>query len=160
MRITPHTIAAIQAERERRKINQSELADLLGLDRSTVSKILSGQIKTMRPNVVDAFNDKLGLDLHPIRTLDKKVCPAAVALSEIADHDENVAKLLPLLVRCLNCENTPCMPDIPTAKLRKIGAVVTQIVHRWDEATDPHYAKVGAEALDAIRAFYRKEFKP
>lgn len=162
MRITTHTIAAIQEERQRRGLNQSQLADLLGLDRSTVSKMLGGQIETMRPEIVDAFNDKLGLELEPPRVNDKAVCPAAVALSEMADTDPAVAKLLPSLMSALRarCPKVPFMPDIPTAKLEKVGAAMTRIVHQWEQAKDPHYAKIGGESLDWIRGFYRDEFKP
>lgn len=159
MIVTADTIQRIQAARKELGLNQSEMADLLGLHRTTISKLLKGEIATMRPEIVEAFLDKMNLDLQPLRTPQGSVSPAAARLSEFSKSNADLAATLEFLARLCTPQVKPLLPDVDTDKLPKIGAALTRIVHRWENATDPHYAKIAAEALDWIREFYRKGAK-
>lgn len=156
MKVTKSTIAQIQAARKRLGLNQSQLAELVGLERSTISKLLSGHINTMKPELVDVFNDRLGLDLMPLRVADEHVSPTLIALSQASKSDAALANLLENILSLTKLDPTPFLPDVPTKDLSKIGAKIVEIVHRWDEHKDPHHAKIGAECLDMIRSYYRK----
>lgn len=155
MKITKSTIAQIQSARKRLGLNQTQLGELVGLDRSTVSKLLAGQINTMKPEMVDVFNDQLQLDLRPMRVADEEVSPTLIALSKAAKADERIAGLLEDILTLTKIDNTPFMPDVPTKDLSKIGSGVKRIVFNWDSPEKNYDAKAGAEVLDYIRDYYR-----
>lgn len=157
MTITPDIVARIQAFRAEKGINQTDLGKLIGLDRSTVSKILKGEITTLKPKTVEAFLDH-GLELRPLVIEGSEVSQTAIELSEMARNNPDLAATLEFLKRIANPKPqklVPFMPDIDTKKLPKVGAVITEIVHRWEEGADPHYAKIAGEVLDWVRGYYR-----
>lgn len=156
MIVTADTIERIQAARKELGLNQSQLAELIGLDRTTVSKLLKGEIHTMRPKIEEAFLDKLGLDLRPVRSPQGDVSQAAAKLSELAKTNADLAATLEFLSRMATPAKVPFLPDVETSKLPKIGAAITRIVARWENAKDPHFAKIAGETLDWIREYYRK----
>lgn len=155
MTLTNDTIARIQAFRKERGLNQTDLGKMVGLERSTVSKILKGEITTLRPKTIEAFLDN-GLDLRPVKSGDSVVSATAAELSDLARDNPDLAAGLEFIKRLAAPSRTPFMPDVATSKLQKVGAAVTTIVHRWEQHSDPHYAKIGAEVLDWIRDYYRK----
>ena len=156
MVVTKDIIERIQAARKELGLNQSELAKLIGLDRTTVSKLLAGKIDTMRPQIEQVFLDKMGLDLRPLRSPHGDISQAAAKLSDLAKTNADLAATLEFLARLVTPNKAPFLPDIETSKLPKIGAALTRIVMRWENAEDPHYAKIAGEALDWIREYYRK----
>lgn len=64
MKITTDTIARIQAGRKSKGLNQSQLADLLGLNRSSISKLLSGKTHTIEEPLISQIEHILDIELE------------------------------------------------------------------------------------------------
>lgn len=157
MKVTAQVIAKIQIGLSTKGMNQTQLADRIGWHRGNVSKLLKGGIDTMTEDTVDKINDALGIDLQPLQFREGTVSQTVLALSELAEQDVRFAGLLETFLHLAHPPKVAFLPQIDTKRLPKIGAEITTIVNRWEEAEDPHYAKIAVEVLDLLRKFYAKE---
>lgn len=159
MRVTKDVIASIQAARKAKGLNQSQLANLLGCDRSTVSKLLSGKTHTLEEPMIGNINHILAIDIEGDKANGVRVSQTAKMLSAIAEKDERVAAMLESILEFAMPDKSPFLPDVPTRRLPRLGATITRIVHQWEEHSDPHYSKIAVEVLDAIRDYYAKDYR-
>lgn len=156
MKVTAPAIAKIQMALSTKGMNQSQLAEKVGWHRGNVSKLLKGGIDTMSDEMVDKFNDALGIDLEPLKTKQGNVSRTVLALSDLAEKDVRFAGLLETFLHLAHPKVEPFLPQVDTKRLPKIGAKITEIVHQWEEGQDPHYSKIAVEVLDFLRNFYAK----
>jgi hypothetical protein len=83
--------------------------------------------------------------------------PLAAELTQAAESDPRLGKVLEALALLASpAEPVAFIPVVHQKQLIKIGAELTRIVHRWEQAADPHYAKIGAESLAYLREFLSK----
>lgn len=156
MKVTAQAITQIQMALKKLGMNQTQLAEKVGWHRGNMSKLLKGGIDTMNDDVVDKFNDALGIDLEPIKTNQGQVSKTVLALSELAETDMRFASVMETLLDLANPPKAPFLPQVDTKRLPKIGAAITTIVHRWEEGEDPHYSAIATEVLDLLRSYYSK----
>ena len=102
MRVKKSTIAQIKWAMKQKGFNQTSLSQRVGMDRTTVNKLLNGGIDTMKPDMVDTFNDALGIELLPVVSLDGEVSQTAIALSKAAEVNEPLALILENLLEMVN----------------------------------------------------------
>lgn len=67
-----------------------------------------------------------------------------------------MATLLETLLSMASKPEFPFIPVVDTKRLPKLGAKITEIVHKWEEHDDPHYAKIAVEVLDYLRGYFLK----
>lgn len=140
-------------------MNQTDLAEKLGWHRASVSKLLKGKIENISDETIDIINDVLTVDLQPLTFPEGKASSTVIKLSEIAANDRRIAEILEILSEIAQPDIKPFLPHVETKRLPKIGAQITRIVMKWEEAGDPHYSKIAVEVLDFLREFYAKEAK-
>jgi len=157
MKVTAEIITRIQRTLSDKGMNQSQLADKMKVHRSTISTLLKGEQETITAKLVDKLNDALDIRLEPLHYEEGVVSPTALQLSKLAEDDAEFANLLETLMRMKSGPIAPFLPQVPQKKLPKIGAEVTRIVMKWEEANDPHYSKIAVEVLDFLRGFYSKD---
>jgi len=160
MKVTAATKAKIQVAMAKKGWNQTRLAKAIGSDRSKISRLLSDDKapEFLKAEVIDALNDALEIDLFPMISQDSPSIPhpAAHALGVDAMHDTELGDALDALLRLLSRPDPPHIPNFHQKDLTKLGATVTRIVAQWENGKDPHYAKIGAETLNAIREMLPK----
>ena len=157
MKITAQTIDKILRAMKAKSLSQTALADLIGVHRSYINKLLRGIFPSIPDEMVDKLNDKLGIRLNPIVFEGGKVNPTALRLTEYADKDPAFAELLETMVTLKEGEaRRPVLPSIDTKYLGKVGAEIVRIVHQWEEPTGNYSPKVAVEVLNYLREFYRK----
>ena len=159
MKVTAETKTAIINALTEKGWNYTDLANKIGRTRSWVSKLLAEkhQIAELNGEMIDAISDKLGVSLMPIVTIDGPISPTALRLSELAESNPAIAELLHKILEVAQPPQLAYIPAVETKKLPKIGAKLTQIVHKLEEGNDPHYSRIAVEALDYLRRFFLKE---
>lgn len=136
-------------------LNQSDLARRMGKSRSWVSRLIAGDITTLRHDVVDQLNLVLELDFRGPRLAEDPGSygedPLWKRLRLAAAGSPELTQTLESLARLVSAPPVAFLPHVSQKQLIKIGAELTRIVHRWEENHDPHYAKIAAEALAYLR---------
>lgn len=117
MKVTAETIAAIKAAAKDRGMNQTELAEVIGLDKTTVSKLLKGEIHTLKPKTEEALLDKLGLDLRPVQSFAGHISPAVARLSELSKTNPDLAAMLEFLARIVKPASESAPPPSISPRL-------------------------------------------
>ena len=156
MKVTADTIAAIKAAAKDRRMNQSQLAEAIGLDKTTISKLFKGEIHTLKPKTEEALLDKLGLDLRPVQSFAGHISPAVAKLSELSKTNADLAAMLEFLARIVTPRPPPPhFAEIESAKLSKVGAAVAGIASRWEGVGASGEARIGREVLAWLRDYYQ-----
>lgn len=159
MKVTPDIRNTIQRGLSAKGMNQAGLAVAIGRHRSWVSKLLdedSDKVQNLSGKMADKISDKLDIELRPIHLPEGEVTPTALGLSELSESMPALALLLAHLLELVDPDNRAYIPTVHQKDLIKVGAELTTIVMRWEEGTDPHYAKIGGESLDYLREFFSK----
>jgi transcriptional regulator with XRE-family HTH domain len=161
MKVTAETIAAIKAAAKDRGLNQSKLAEAIGLDKTTISKLLKGKIATLKPETEEKLLDKLGLDLRPVQSFAGHISPAMAKLSELSKTNADLAAMLEFLARIATPTPPPPppthFPAISCTDLPAVGAQIASLASGAKGAGDPENARLGREVLDWLREYYRAE---
>lgn len=164
MRVDSQAISQILHAMGLLGVNQSQLADRMGKSRSWVSRLLSGEITTLRPDVVDELNDALELDFRGPRLAESPATygedPLMMRLRLACQDNPDLTQALEAIARLTTPSIDPFLPHVSQKTLIKIGAELTRIVHRWEENQDPHYAKIAAEALAYLRSHFQSAMEP
>lgn len=155
MRVTNDKKALINKELVRQGKTMTALGEAIGKSRSWVSKLL--REKDSLPNIsledVEKINDYLNIRLRPGKEAEEEVNSTVRQLSKLSESDSRISAALEAVLALAQSSNEAYIPIVHQKDLIKIGAKMTEIVMRWEEGGDPHYAKIGAEALDWLRSF-------
>jgi transcriptional regulator with XRE-family HTH domain len=161
MKVTPATIALIKKrfrDPTKPKINQSQLADFMGLGKAWVSKLMNRKLQNLSDDQVEKIESFLGIRLAQFVDKSVQVSPMAVELTRKMSEHPSFPKIVEALLE-IQVSTDPGPLWVETKRLPKIGAEVTRIVMKWEEGTDPHYSKIAVEVLDFLRTFYAKGSK-
>ena len=138
MKVTNNTISLIKKrfrDPKKPKINQSQLAEFMGLGKAWVSKLMNGKLQTLSSKQLDDLEEFLGIRLQLLADKEKKISPIAIEISEKMQESEAISRIIEALL------------DMP-------GQIVDS-GPRWIETQD--MTKIGQEI---IRLCFANEDKP
>jgi transcriptional regulator with XRE-family HTH domain len=138
MKVTNTTISLIKKRfRDPKKpiINQSQLAEFMGLGKAWVSKLMNGKLQTLSSKQLDDLETFLGIRLQLMADKEKKISPIALEISAKMQESDAISRIIEALL------------DIPLPSVDS-GP-------RWIETKD--MTKIGQEI---IRLCFADEDKP
>lgn len=139
MKVTPHTIALISnrfSDKSKPKINQSQLAEHMGLGKAWVSKLMNGKLQTLSETQIGQMEEFLGIRLQAFTDTKNQVPAIAV---EIAKKMQEIPQMSAVIGALLQFDSYPKALQSP----------------RWIETQD--MTKIGQEI---IRVAFANEDKP
>lgn len=141
MKVTSETITKIKIGLKNKSLTQSALAVAVGMHRSNMSKLLKGEINTLKDEFVDPINELLEIDIAPLITHQGSISSTALALSELSIHDPKMATLLEMLMEVSSPHIAESLPDetvlkIPISKelkdmIQKAAAIDKRSMANW-----------------------------
>lgn len=143
------------------KMSQEAFGDLMGHGKSWANKVLRPG-----PNALN-YIDKADLDKaerilnKQLITFDDKAAPVsdlAIRVEAAALSNPSIVPILDNLLKLSVPQVSYIVPYLHPKALNRIGGEATKFVHRWDEADDPHYQKIGLEIVELLREVIAKEF--
>lgn len=157
MKVSSQTVTKIINGMTAKGLNRTDLARRIDMSPSWVSKLLNLRIDELKSDLIGKIEDALEVEIQPLIFVGGEVSPTAQALSEISEHDPQMAAMLESLLSLASKPEFPFIPVVETKRLPKVGAKITEIVHKWEGHEDPHYSKIAVEALDYLRNFFLKQ---
>lgn len=109
-------------------------------------------MKTLNPEDIETIESFLDVSL--VGVIDETVSPTAKALSEIAEHDPDMAAVLEGLLALGEKPEFAFVPYAPTKELSRIGGEVTKIVLDNQGRDGDYRPKIGKEVLEYIREYF------
>lgn len=139
-------------------VTKTQIADATGNGNAWVTKLLDGPTQTIKEADMRAIEKLLGINYFTVEKHTGNRSTLATKIATMVDTDPAFAKLASALEEALVGARTKNsapsgLPWFSVKELQKIGAELTRIVYAWDEAADPHYAKVGVEAVKFLAKF-------
>lgn len=154
--IITETTRRIVADAIRRTgISQKELAAALGVNPGWMTKFFNGKLQTLEEGKIKVMQDVLQITLRRIVDPRATVPGAAIDIGRAMEKHPELVGIVNGLLALVETQEpvTSGLPYFTPKELEKIGAEVTRIAYAWDEAADPHYAKVGVETVKALAKF-------
>jgi transcriptional regulator with XRE-family HTH domain len=131
MTITPPLLAAIvQRLRDpsKPKLNQSQIADHMGLSKAWASKLMAGRIGNLTDDQGRKLEDFLGIKLRPHMQEGASVSPLAARLSAKMQENTPLSDLVAALLSLVEAPAAPTGPRwIETQDMTKIGQEIITI---------------------------------
>ena len=155
MKVTASTKTAISNALSAKEMSGAELARAIGKDRSWVSKLLTERstIQNIDSDTVDLINDTLDIILNPLVFREGTISPTAHALSELSEHDPDIALMMESILKMASKPEFAFIPHVKTKELSRIGGELRKIFEKRDKEHNP---KAASEALDYLRNYFLK----
>ena len=131
---------------KKRKINQSQLAEHMGLGKAWVSKLMHGGIKNLSPEQVDKLEEFLEITLH--KFADKRHPIPSIAL-EIAAKIEESEPIARIVAALLEIDAPANIKWIETQDMTRIG----QEIIRISFANEDKPGKVASETIKLLSVY-------
>lgn len=143
-----------------RRANKSkkELAAVLGMNPGWVTKFFDGTLKTLTDRHVDVIEKFLNVKFQRI-VKGSHVPGAAIELGKLMNDRPELVSIVNGLLAMAEEKTIRSIPYMHPKELVKIGGEITRIVAAWDQADDPHYAKIGLESIKVISEVMNKKAK-
>jgi hypothetical protein len=137
-KVTPDMRNRLALAIQRKGVTFVAVSNHIKAPRNFVTKFLKGDVATIDLNRIDALEDFLGTQLAPVRAASgAEVLPLAAELTQAAESDPRLGKVLEALALLASpAEPVAFIPVVHQKHLIKIGAELTRIVHRWEQAAD------------------------
>jgi len=149
MKVTNAVLALIYKrlrDPKKRKINQSQLAEHMGLGKAWVSKLMHGGIKNLSPEQVDKLEEFLEITLH--KFADKRHPIPSIAL-EIAAKIEESEPIARIVAALLEIDAPANIKWIETQDMTRIG----QEIIRISFANEDKPGKVASETIKLLSVY-------
>lgn len=159
MNITTTTQAIVTDGLRTSGLSKKELASALGVNPGWITKFYDGTLKTLSDKHAATIEKTLKVKFQRIVQPDEGIPGAAVELGKIMNSKPELSGIVSGLIALANQQTLYAIPFMTPKELTKIGAEITKIVARWDEAADPHYAKIGLESIKVISEVMTKKEK-
>jgi hypothetical protein len=148
MKVTNSVISLIKnrfRDTKKPKINQSQLAEHMGLGKAWVSKLMNGKLLNLSEKQVDQLEEFLGIRLHSF--VDKKnlVSPIAQKISDKMQENAVISKIVEALLE-LDCSINSGPKWIETKDMTKVGQEIIRIAF----ADEDKPGKVAREVLKLL----------
>lgn len=130
MKVTNDVIALIAnrfRDPSKPKINQSQLAEHVGLGKAWVSKLMTGKLQTLSDTQLEQIEAFLGIRLSAYSEKSKIPAAAIEIARKMQDH-EPVARIVGALLELNICNKPPGTRWIAPADMTKVGSQIIQIV--------------------------------
>jgi len=129
MKITNQTLALIRArfrDANKPKINQSQLADHVGLGKAWASKLMNKKIQNITEEIAEKMEQFLGIKFQEFADDRNKVSPLAMELTQRIGENQSMAKVVEALLEMDvgNCAGTRW---IATQDMNKVGQQIIDI---------------------------------
>jgi transcriptional regulator with XRE-family HTH domain len=149
MKVTNNTISLIKSrlrDPKKPKINQSQIAESMGLGKAWVSKLMNRKLQTLSDEQVERLEEVLGIPLQAFVEKTNKIDPLALEISRKMQENASLAKAVQSLLE-LDC-SCKCGPKwIETQDMTKIGQEIIRICF----ANDDKPGKVARMVLEILR---------
>lgn len=135
MKVTNATITLIQKrfrDPSKPKINQSQLAEHMGLGKAWVSKLMNKRLQNLSEKQVDQLEEFLGIRLEAFADKGNKVPAIAIEISKKMQSNDAVAKIVSALLE-LETEGPFGPKWIETKDMTKIGQEIIRIAFANDD---------------------------
>lgn len=143
----PFRLSIIKALREK-KLRQKELAEMIGISNSLMSKVLLGKIKSMGQDHLMALEDALGIRAMEHVTGENR-SPLAMRIAARIDKDPAVANLAAALDAVLSGTMIPAaVPYVPSSEMTRIGQEIIRLVF----ADEDKPGKVARKVIELLQA--------
>lgn len=152
MKITNSVRSLVAQGLREKKMNQSELAKIIGVDRSWMTRFFqtSGGLKTMTDDIRWKLQDALSIKFHT----DSKAEPSALSrqIDAAIEKDARLGSACELLLSSLSDDHYYDLPLIPTKDLMDFGKEIVRASHEYPDKP----GKVGNIALTWLAARLEK----
>jgi len=159
MKITPSIQAIVTEGLRKSGVLKKQLASELGVNPAWITKFYDGTLKTLADEHVKVIERVLNVKFQRIVSAVDAIPGAAVELGKLMNEKPELAGIVSGLLALSQSQTIHSIPFMTPKELIKIGAEITKIVAKWDEAADPHYAKVGLESIKVIGAVIESKSK-
>jgi transcriptional regulator with XRE-family HTH domain len=157
MKVTAQTIEKINKGMSDKGMNQTQLADAIGVSRGYISRLLKGDYAKIPDEQAHKISKALEIILIPHVFQEGTVSDTALQLSTMADEDPAFSRLLEILIDIKGGDPRKAfIPSIDSQFLAEVGSELVRIVHQWEEPTGNYSPKVAVEVLKYLREFFRK----
>jgi len=154
------SVRAIVAQALRNKgWSKNQLADAIGVRAPWITKFFNGKLQTLSDDKAQAMEQALEFKFFRLIDARDKVPEAAIELGKVMTENPRVAELVGALLNVVGPKVIHELPFFETEELRQIGEEMTRIVHRWEQPKDPHYGRIGREAVEFFSRFTRERGK-
>lgn len=129
MKVTNNTIALIRKrfrDPKKAKINQSQLADFMGLGKAWVSKLMNGKLQNLSSDQVDKLESFLGIRLTEYVDKKQEVSPLVRELTQKMNQNESISKIVSALLE-LDLSPRPGPQWVETKDMSKVGQEIIRI---------------------------------
>jgi transcriptional regulator with XRE-family HTH domain len=148
MKVTNNTISLIKKrfrDKKKPKINQSQLAEHMGLGKAWVSKLMNHKLQTLSEKQVDQLEEFLEIRLHSFVDREHQVSPMASEISKKMQESEALARIVAALLD-LEIASGDGPKWIQTQDMTKLG----QEIIRISFANEDKPGKVASEVLKLL----------
>jgi transcriptional regulator with XRE-family HTH domain len=148
MKVENSTISLIKSrfrDPKKSKINQSQLAEHMGLGKAWVSKLMTGKLQNLSEKQVDQLEEFLGIRLHAFVDKKKLVSPIASQISTKMGESSIVSRIVEAL---LELDTAPVTGPkwIETQDMTKLGQEIIKVAF----ANEDKPGKVAREVLKLL----------
>lgn len=150
MKITDSVRDLVASGLRKRNVSKKELAAKLGFNPGWITKFFDGTLKTLTDENVKVIERELGIKFMRLVSKSDNLPGPAVELGKLMESRPELLAIAQSLIALTDPKSTHAIPFMTPKELTKIGAEITRIVAAWDEADDPHYAKIGLESIKVI----------
>lgn len=152
MNITKTTQAIVTEGLRVSGLSKKELAAKLGVNPGWITKFYDGTLKTLSDKHADAIEKALNVRFKRIVSKQDGIPGIAIELGKAMNDRPELAQIVSGLLALAEQKMVFSIPFMTPKELIKIGGEITRVVAEWDEADDPHYAKIGLESIKIISA--------
>lgn len=158
MKITQTVQDLVTDGLRRENKSKKELAAVLGVNPGWVTKFFDGTLKTLTDRYVEVIEKFLNIKFQRI-ILGANVPGSAIELGKLMNERPELVGIVNGLLAMAEERTIRSIPYMHPKELIKIGGEITRIVAAWDQAEDPHYAKIALESIKIISEVMNKKAK-